>query len=173
MDKSNTFEIDNKFYVQGKFSGQYKSKVSSAHGNTTLSKINIIDGVLIDVEKVDFNALYKIGSNCLFHKAPFTIEVNLDDELLKDKYIFIEEITNSTIYDVKLTNQIIEGETTFGTIEGVLICHLEDSCEFEMYYDDAYIISKVIDFGDRNIVFSSMKKLSNYLKWGLPKSKGN
>ena len=102
----NIFEIKNKIYLQGDFSGKYEANQFATLSNCNLSKINILEGKLDNVQRCDFNRLFNIKSESLHHQDGFNVELKLDDELLKDKYVFIEEFNNSTIYDI--TYQIIK-----------------------------------------------------------------
>ena len=52
----------------------------------------------------------------------FNVEVKLNDNLLQDKYVFIEEFYNTTIYDIVLSDHQIDDNDTFGVIKGKMIC---------------------------------------------------
>ena len=78
----------------------------------------------------------------------FNVEVKLNDNLLQDKYVFIEEFYNTTIYDIVLSDHQIDDNDTFGVIKGKMICSLEYLHEFNLTEDKSYIIDKEIDFGD-------------------------
>ena len=141
-----TSEINKKIFLHGNFEGKYQANVFSEIGNANFSKIKILEGKLDKVKKCDFNSLFNIKSESLYHKDSFNIELKLDDELLRDKYVFIEEFDNTTIYDIKLSNHLQEGNVTFGVIQGEMICSLEDIFEFEVINDNSYDITKEIDF---------------------------
>ena len=104
----NTFEIKKKIFLQGDFSGKYEANQFTTLSNCNLSKINILGGKLDNVQKCDFNNLFNIQSESLHHQDGFNVELKLDDELLKDKYVFIEEFNNSTIYDITLSDHQID-----------------------------------------------------------------
>ena len=166
MDNTtSTFEIKKKIFLQGDFSGKYEANQFATLSNSNLSKINILEGKLDNVQKCDFNSLFNIKSESLHHQDGFNVELKLDDELLKDKYVFIEEFNNSTIYDITLSDHQIDDNDTFGVIEGKMICALEDSCEFDLLSDNTYTITKEIDFGDS--VFSPIKIASNFFRWSI------
>ena len=143
----NIFEIKNKIYLQGDFSGKYEANQFATLSNCNLSKINILEGKLDNVQKCDFNSLFNIKSESLHHQDGFNVELKLDDELLNDRYVFIEEFNNSTIYDITLSDHQIDDNDTFGVIKGKMICALEESCELD-FIDNSYTISREIDFGD-------------------------
>ena len=145
---TNTFEIRNKIFLQGDFTGKYQANQFTTLSNGNLSTIDILEGKLDNVERCDFNSLFNIQSISLYHQGGFNVEVKLDDELLKDKYIFIEEFDKTMIYDVILSHHQIDDNDTFGIIEGKMICALEDSLEFDLLNDNTYTINKEIDFGD-------------------------
>jgi len=163
----NTFEINNKLFLQGNFMGKYESKTSYTNGNATFSNINILKGTLTNLNICSFNNLFNVGSNSLFHEETFDVEVKIDDKLLKDKYIFIEEISNSTIYDIKLSDHLKEENKNFGVIKGKLICYLDDTYEFDMYHDKSYIVSKEIDFEDPNIIEIAINRTIDFCKKNL------
>jgi len=162
---TNTFEIKNKIFLQGDFSGKYEATQFATLSNCNLSKINILEGKLDNVQKCDFNNLFNIQSESLHHQDAFNVELKLDDELLKDKYVFIEEFNNSTIYDITLSDHQIDDNDTFGVIAGKMICALEDSCEFNLHSDNTYTITKEIDFEDST--YSLVKIATNFFKWSL------
>ena len=162
---TNTFEIKKKIFLQGDFSGKYEANQFTTLSNSNLSKINILGGKLDNVQKCDFNSLFNIKSESLHHQEAFNVELKLEDELLKDKYVFIEEFNNSTIYDITLSDHQIDDNDTFGVIEGKMICALEDSCEFDLLSDNTYTITKEIDFGDS--VFSPIKIATNFFRWSI------
>ena len=162
---TNTFEIKKKIFLQGDFSGKYEANQFANLSNCNLSKINILGGKLDNVRKCDFNSLFNIKSESLHHQDAFNVELKLEDELLKDKYVFIEEFNNSTIYDITLSDHQIDDNDTFGVIEGKMICALEDSCEFDLLSDNTYTITKEIDFGDS--VFSPIKIATNFFRWSI------
>ena len=143
-----TFEIKKKIFLQGNFSGKYIAKPFATLSNSNLSKINILDntGKLDNVQRCDFNSLFNIKSESLYHQDGFNVEIKLDDESLRE-YVFIEEFNNSTIYDITLSDHQIDDNDTFGVIKGKMICALEESCELD-FIDNSYTISKEIDFGD-------------------------
>jgi len=141
-----TSEINKKIFLHGNFEGKYQANVFSEIGNANFSKIKILEGKLDKVKKCDFNSLFNIKSESLYHKDSFNIELKLDDELLRDKYVFIEEFDNTTIYDIKLSNHLQEGNITFGVIKGEMICSLEDTFEFDILNENSYDITKEIDF---------------------------
>ena len=148
MDNTtSTFEIKKKIFLQGNFSGKYIAKPLAILSNSNLSEINILEGKLENVERCNFNSLFSITSASMYHQNAFNIELKLDDELLKDKYVFIEEFNNTTIYDIALSDHQIDDNDTFGVIKGKMICALEESCELD-FIDNSYTISKEIDFGD-------------------------
>jgi hypothetical protein len=162
---TNTFEIKKKIFLQGDFSGKYEANQFATLSNSNLSKINILEGKLDNVQKCDFNSLFNIKSESLHHQDAFNVELKLEDELLKDKYVFIEEFNNSTIYDITLSDHQIDDNDTFGVIEGKMICALEDSCEFDLLSDNTYTITKEIDFGDST--YSIAKIASNFFRWSI------
>lgn len=166
MDNTtSTFEMKKKIFLKGDFKGKYEAKQFTTLSNSNLSKINILEGKLDNVQRCDFNSLFNIKSESLHHQDAFNVELKLDDELLKDKYVFIEEFNNSTIYDITLSDHQIDDNDTFGVIEGKMICALEDSCEFDLLSDNTYTITKEIDFGDS--VFSPIKIASNFFRWSI------
>ena len=162
---TNTFEIKKKIFLQGDFSGKYEANQFATLSNSNLSKINILEGKLDNVKKCDFNNLFNIQSESLHHQDAFNVELKLEDELLKDKYVFIEEFNNSTIYDITLSDHQIDDNDTFGVIKGKMICALEDSCEFDLLSDNTYTITKEIDFGDST--YSIAKIASNFFRWSI------
>ena len=162
---TNTFEIKKKIFLQGDFSGKYEANQFATLSNCNLSNINILEGKLDNVQKCDFNSLFNIKSESLHHQDAFNVELKLEDELLKDKYVFIEEFNNSTIYDITLSDHQIDDNDTFGVIEGKMICALEDSCEFDLLSDNTYTITKEIDFGDST--YSIAKIASNFFRWSI------
>lgn len=162
---TNTFEIKKKIFLKGDFKGKYEANQFTTLSNSNLSKINILEGKLDNVQRCDFNSLFNIKSESLHHQDAFNVELKLDDELLKDKYVFIEEFNSSTIYDITLSDHQIDDNDTFGVIEGKMICALEDSCEFDLLSDNTYTITKEIDFGDS--VFSPIKIASNFFRWSI------
>ncbi len=160
MDNTtSTFEIKKKIFLQGNFSGKYIAKPFATLSNSNLSKINILEGKLENVERCNFNSLFNITSASLYNQNAFNIELKLDDELIKDKYVFIEEFNNTTIYDVTLSDHQIDDNDTFGVIKGKMICALEESCELD-FIDNSYTISKEIDFGD--YALSTVNSDSNF-----------
>ena len=144
---SNIFGIKNKIFLQGEFVGKYQANQFAILSNCNLSNINILEGTLNNVQRCDFNNFFNIQSESLYHQAGFNVELKLDDELLKNKYVFIEEFHNTTIYDITLSDHQIDDNDTFGVIKGKMICALEDSCEFDLLSDNSYTITKEIDFG--------------------------
>lgn len=163
----NTFEINNKLFLYGDFTGKYISKEKSISGNSTFSNIKILEGTLNGFEKYDFNNLFKIASKSLFHRDNFEMEINIDDESFKDKYIFKEDISNSTLYDIVLSDQLKEGNKTFGVIHGKLIFSLTDTSSFELFQEKSYEVSKEIDFGDQHYVDANVQKLKYFLSRNL------
>ena len=161
-----TFEIKKKIFLQGDFSGKYEANQFATLSNCNLSNINILEGKLDNVQRCDFNSLFNIKSESLHHQDGFNVELKLDDELLNDRYVFIEEFNNSTIYDITLSDHQIDDNDTFGVIEGKMICALEDTCEFDFSENEnTYTITKEINFGDST--FSPIKIVSNFSKWTL------
>ncbi len=163
----NTFEINHKLFLYGDFTGKYISKEKSISGNSTFSNIKILEGALNGFEKYDFNNLFKIASKSLFHRDNFEMEINIDDESFKDKYIFKEDISNSTLYDIVLSDQLKEGNKTFGVIKGKLIFSLTDSSTFELFQEKFYEVSKEIDFGDQHYVDANVQKLKYFFRRNL------
>jgi hypothetical protein len=141
-----TTEINKKIFLHGNFEGKYQAKVFSEIGNANFSNIKILEGKLGKVKECNFNSLFNIKSESLYHQDSFNIELKLDDELLKDKYVFIEEFNNTTLYDIQLSNHLKEGNVTFGVIKGQMFCSLEDTFEFDVLNENSYDITKEIDF---------------------------
>ena len=163
----NTFEVNHKLFLFGDFTGKYISKEKSITGNSTFSTIKILEGTLNGFEKCDFNNLFKIASKSLFHRDNFEMEINIDDESFKDQYVFKEDVSNSTLYDIKLSGHVKEGNKTFGVIKGKLIFSLTDSSTFELYQDNFYQVTKEIDFGDQHYVDANVQKLKRFIKRNL------
>ena len=59
---TNTFEIKNKIFLQGDFRGKYLANQFATFSNCNLSKINILEGKLDNVQRCDFNSLFNIQS---------------------------------------------------------------------------------------------------------------
>tara|TARA_A100001234_G_scaffold199246_1_gene190480 strand:- start:581 stop:1138 length:558 start_codon:yes stop_codon:yes gene_type:complete len=149
MDNTNnTFQVKKKIFLQGNFIGKYEANEYAVLNYCNLSKIHILEGKLDNVVKCNFNSLLNIKSDVLQHQDGFNVEVKLNDNLLQDKYIFIEEFYNTTIYDIVLSDHQIDDNDTFGVIKGKMICSLEYLHEFNLTEDKSYIIDKEIDFGD-------------------------
>lgn len=168
MDKnSNIFELKNKIFLKGNFKGKYLANRVAALPSGNLSNISILEGRLDHVEKCELNSLFNIKSDTLHHQNAFNVEINLDDDLLKDKYVFIEEFNNSTLYDITLSDHQIEDNDTFGVIEAKMICRLEDTCEFKLHNENTYTISKEIDFDDSTL--PPIKRITNFFNsWTKP-----
>ena len=160
----NSFEINHKLFLYGDFTGKYISKEKSITGNSTFSTIKILEGTLNGFEKCDFNNLFKIASKSLFHRDNFEMEINIDDESFKDKYVFKEDISNSTLYDIELSDHLKEGNKTFGVIKGKLIFSLSESSTFELHQDKIYQISREIDFGDQHYVDANVQRFKNFFR---------
>jgi hypothetical protein len=162
---TSTFVIKNKIFLQGDFVGKYEANQFATLSNCNLSKINILEGKLDNVQRCDFNSLFNIQTESLQHQDGFNVELKLDDELLTDKYVFIEEFYNSTIYDITLSDHQIDDNDTFGVIKGKMICALEDSCEFDLFSDNTYTITKEIDFEDST--YSLVKIVKGFSRWSI------
>ena len=92
------------------------------------------------------------------------MEINIDDESFKDKYVFKEDISNSTLYDIELSDHLKEGNKTFRVIKGKLIFSLSDSSTFELHQDKIYQISREIDFGDQHYVDANVQRFKNFFR---------
>ena len=73
---TNTFEIKKKIFLQGDFSGQYEAIQFATLSNCNLSKINILEGKLDNVQKCDFNSLFNIQSESYTIKTHLMLSSN-------------------------------------------------------------------------------------------------
>mgnify|MGYP001263917648 CR=1 FL=1 len=150
------WNFDKKIFLSGIFEGKYKASVYSSIGDACFSNIVLLEGKLSKVEKYDYQNLFSISKDMLFNAKSFELEFYLDDEAVKDKYIFKEDIKNALVYNVELSEQLREGDQTFGVIKGSLICYLDDEDERDMLFEENYVVSKKINFST-----SSYKSLLN------------
>lgn len=142
----NIVEINNKIFLKGNFEGMYQADSFSEIGNARFSKIHIIEGTFEKVKVCNFNNLFNINEDSLYYTDLINLEVKLDDDVLDEKYLFLEEFHNTTFYNINLSDQLQEGNATFGVIKAEMICSLDDTMEVQIVHDNSFEITKEIDF---------------------------
>ena len=125
-------KLTNKIIIHGDFEGKY-------HGNEILTKSSFSDyDIKINNCNVK-NAVKKEFLNLISEKSISfktskleNVKIQLNDENYDSKYVFLEDLEDVLIYDIKFSNVINEGNSTYGEITGKIYGSLVYEEEVEL-----------------------------------------
>ena len=142
------FNLNTRKFISADFSGQYVAEKYKITTNSNYSNLDLVNGKLTNVVESNYSDLISDDYNTFFYNKLVNLEVYLNHEDIKDKFVFIEEFKNFVIKDIKLSNFQKDGNNTYGIISGRIVCALQNLEEFDIFNSNTYTIDKEIDFGD-------------------------
>ena len=125
-------KLTKKIIIHGDFEGKY-------HGNEILTKSSFSDYDIKINECNVKNAVKKeylevISEKSISFKTEKleNVKIQLNDENYDSKYVFLEDLEDVLIYDIKFSNVINEGNSTYGEITGKIYGYLVYAEEVEL-----------------------------------------
>lgn len=162
-----SFKVHNNYYLKGEFFGKYQSEPKQTKNNLSLSSITLLESSLVNAQRCDFSEVMKVPEVNFDIKKMENFEITLADLNIPNEYVFVEDVHNIKISNIKLENQISEGKYVLGVIKGDIICCLISKEEVE-YINDSLPIP------DLEIVLpkiSKFKAVKNYIRLFINKKK--
>ena len=125
-------KLTKKIIIHGDFEGKY-------HGNEIYTKSSFSDydikinncNVKNAVKKEYLEAISEKSISFKTSKLE-NIKIQLNDENYDSKYVFLEDLEDVLIYDIRFSNVINEGNSTFGEITGKIYGYLVFEEEVEL-----------------------------------------
>ena len=125
-------KLTKKIIIHGDFEGKY-------HGNEIYTKSSFSDYDIIINNCSIKNAVKKeylelISEKSISFKTSRleNVKIQLNDENFDSKYVFLEDLEDVLIYDIKFSNVINEGNSTYGEITGKIYGSLEYEEQVEL-----------------------------------------
>lgn len=127
-----TFTISKNIHFQGALKGNYEATIINSTG--IYSKISLIETTISETQMCSEYDFLNYNNDILeFNKVEnVTIKLSNNDEL--NGYRFVEDICSLKIEDVLLSNQIKEGSTTYGLIQGKAVFLLKKKEEIDINF---------------------------------------
>ena len=138
--KSKTFTTDNNQYIKGDFVGKYETKRIDSRGGVNFSEFILTESNIKNGTKCAFNEVLTIDRNFLEKKHVKNISISLSNSKIPENYIFREDVYSVLIYDIDLSEQMLEGIKVFGVIKGKIICSLKSQPDTIKYMPDEDIV---------------------------------
>lgn len=138
--KSKTFTTDNNQYIKGDFVGKYETKRIDSRGGVNFSEFILTESNIKNGTKCAFNEVLTIDRNFLEKKHVKNISISLLNSKIPENYIFREDVYSVLIYDIDLSEQMLEGTKVFGVIKGKIICSLKSQSDTIKYMPDEDIV---------------------------------
>ena len=136
-----TFTTPNNQFLKGIFFGKYETNRFESRNGVNFSNFTFNDARINECLKCDINEVFLIENEILEKKKLNNIPIALLDERIDKNYLFVEDIFNVMLYDIKLSDHIADGTKVFGTIESKIIFSLTKSSSSYKYMpnEDAII----------------------------------
>ena len=136
-----TFTTPNNQFLKGIFFGKYETDRYESRNGVNFSDFLFNEARINECLKCNINEVFLIENEILEKKKLNNIPIALSDERIDKKYLFVEDIFNVMLYDIKLSDHIAEGTKVFGTIESKIIFSLTKSSSNYKYMpnEDAII----------------------------------
>lgn len=145
-----TLVLSKNIHFRGDLKGKYEAITINSTGND--SKIMLIETIISKTEICSEFDFFNHNNDILEYNKVDDVTIKLyNDEDLND-YRFVEDITNLKIGDVSLSDQIKEGSTTYGVIQGKAVFALKKQEEVKI---DVYDRPKE----ELEIVFPDIEKI--------------
>ena len=116
-------KINNDFFLKGIFEGKYKTDPLKTRDYEELSKIVLLEANIIDAVRCRYEEIILIDGDVLEFNEPIEMNISLKNEKSKG-FKFKEDLDNIKIFNVNLSDQIIEGHIVYGVIKGEILCSL-------------------------------------------------
>ena len=121
------FTTPNNQFLKGIFFGKYETDRYESRNGVNFSNFSFNEARINNCSKCDVNEVFLIENEIIEKKKLNNIPIELSDERIDKKYLFVEDIFNVMLYDIKLSNHMPEGDKVFGTIESKVIFSLTKS----------------------------------------------
>lgn len=125
-------KLTKKIIIHGDFEGKY-------HGNEIYTKssfsdydIKINNCSIKNAVKKEYLEVISEKSISFKTSRLENVKIQLNDENYDSKYVFLEDLEDVLIYDIKFSNVINEGNSTYGEITGKIYGSLEYEEEVEL-----------------------------------------
>ncbi|MDA9025500.1 hypothetical protein OAD06_05430 [Flavobacteriaceae bacterium] len=129
MEKIN---LTKKIIIQGDFQGRYHANEISTLSSFTDYDINIIDGKVSNARQTSYYEVISDESISFRVSKLEDVKITIEDSESNPEHIFIEDLEDVIIYDIKFNDVIKEGKSTLGIIKGKIYGSLVYNEEVEL-----------------------------------------
>ena len=145
-----TYKISKNIHFRGDLDGKYKATNIDSSGVD--SKITLIETTISETEMCSEFDFFNHNSDSLVYNKVDDVTIKLSDDKDLNDYRFVEDINNLKIGNVLLSDQIKEGSTTYGVIQGKAVFTLKKQEEVKI---DLYEKPKE----ELEIIFPDLEKI--------------
>ena len=124
------FTLKKNIYLKGDLNGKYEAKPINSFFED--SRINLIETEIKNVVSCSSYESFQYNTNSLIYESLNDVDILMSDDKSLSDYKFKEDIYSVKINDIKLSNHVKDGSTSFGTIDGNAIFCLENTEIFKI-----------------------------------------
>jgi hypothetical protein len=124
--------LTKKIIIQGDFQGRYHANEISTLSSFADYDINIIDGKVSNARQTSYYEVISDESISFRVSKLEDVKITIEDSESNPEHIFIEDLEDIIIYDIKFNDVIKEGKSTLGIIKGKIYGSLVYNEEVEL-----------------------------------------
>ena len=129
MEKIN---LTKKIIIHGDFQGRYHANEINTLSSFDDYDINVIDGNISNAQQTNYFDVISDESISLRLSKLENVKITVEDSESNPEHIFIEDLEDVIIYDIKFNDVIKEGKSTLGIIKGKIYGSLVYNEEVEL-----------------------------------------
>ena len=129
MEKINLIK---KIIIHGDFQGRYHANEINTLSSFDDYDINVIDGNISNAQQTNYFDVISDESISLRLSKLENVKITVEDSESNPEHIFIEDLEDVIIYDIKFNDVIKEGKSTLGIIKGKIYGSLVYNEEVEL-----------------------------------------